>query len=331
MNKLSVLFLSGIFFLILNFRIEAATVRAIQSGDWSDSGIWQSGLMPSAGDSVIISAGKRVEVTSTLDYSSSPLPMRFNILGELVFQTGKKLYLPAGSYIVIQTGANITPGTGGGNSNLINIGGTIVWLASQGTLGGFIVLSGGVLPVEMMYFNAEYTKKQTVILNWETSAEVNNDYFNVERSLEGSAYKTVGRVKGHGTSSTGFKYYFEDMNPGKDIIYFRLKQVDFNGDFKYSQTVICRPQSKGKNILVYPNPSSDGTILVELNGYDTSVDVNVIIYNSKGEIIINRSIDAIPGSRKITVTQPGDELAKGMYHLVFVIEEEIFRQPVMVW
>jgi len=326
-----VLFLSGIFLLIINYRVDGATVRAIQSGDWSDSGIWQSGLMPAAGDSVIINAGKRVEVTSTLDFSGSPLPMRFNIMGELVFQTGKKLYLPAGSYIVIQTGATITPGSGGGNSNLINIGGYIVWLASQGTLGGYVVLSGGVLPVEMMYFNAEFTRKHTVALNWETSSEVNNDYFDVERSLSGSAYETIGRVKGHGTSSTGFKYFFEDTDPGDDALYYRLKQVDFNGDFKYSQTVICRPEHQGRNILVYPNPSSDGTILLELNGFDKGAEVNVIIYNSKGEIIINRSIETISGSRKITVTRSTDELAKGMYHLVFVIDEEIYRQPVMVW
>src|ERR1041385_9231891 len=99
------------------------------------------------------------------------------------------------------------------------------------------------------------TGHDAVELVWTTASEINNDYFSVERSEDAISYQVVGTVKGAGNSTQELYYSLKDQSPVRGINYYRLKQTDFDGHFKYSE--VCSVSAQPVNgIKVYPNPAS---------------------------------------------------------------------------
>ena len=92
---------------------------------------------------------------------------------------------------------------------------------------------GAVLPVELAKFNVKKTE-QSVMLSWATASEKNNDHFDIQKSINGTQFQTIGQVKGSGTNLSGAIYNFEDKNPSVGIAYYRLKQVDIDGKYAYT-------------------------------------------------------------------------------------------------
>ena len=90
-----------------------------------------------------------------------------------------------------------------------------------------------ILPIVLTEFTAELIDAD-VILNWITASEVNNDYFTIERSMDGSIWNAIGQVNGAGSSSTVNHYDFTDKDAPGMVLYYRLKQTDFNGNYEYS-------------------------------------------------------------------------------------------------
>lgn len=93
------------------------------------------------------------------------------------------------------------------------------------------------LPVELISFEANCSNT-FVNLDWITASETNNDYFIIEKSNDGINFETIGYEEGMGTINTNSNYHFIDYKPFVGINYYRLKQVDFNGDFAYSDVVV---------------------------------------------------------------------------------------------
>jgi hypothetical protein len=114
----------------------------------------------------------------------------------------------------------------------------------------------GGFPVEWLSFEAE-SWGQEVRLRWTTASELNNDYFAVERSLDGLSWEQLGRVAGAGTSSEAQLYEYRDRVPHAVGSYYRLKQVDFDGQFSFSAVVRWASQAQEFGWQVYPNPVQD--------------------------------------------------------------------------
>jgi len=122
------------------------------------------------------------------------------------------------------------------------------------------------LPVELLSFTAalENTK---VSLKWQTATEINNDYFVVERSQDGVSFSGISKVKGAGNSLQLNTYSQLDAAPLKGVAYYRLKQVDINGDFTYSKIVAVNNKAGiiAQQLAAYPNPTSNKVTLVISN------------------------------------------------------------------
>lgn len=103
------------------------------------------------------------------------------------------------------------------------------------------------LPVELAKFWGEYDDGN--VLRWVTASEVNNDYFNVERSFDGVNWEIVGTVDGAGNSSEAIDYEYVDRNPNPQISYYRLVQVDYDRQYKYSDVVSIVPPKKPRQLL----------------------------------------------------------------------------------
>jgi hypothetical protein len=123
--------------------------------------------------------------------------------------------------------------------------------------GNLIEDNVSMLPIELLNFNAVYNGK-IVNIDWSTASEINNDFFTVERTKDGADFTTVAVVKGAGTSNSLLNYNTVDDNPLSGVSYYRLKQTDYDGKYKYSKMVAVNVQSNSTLQIVALNPAGKG-------------------------------------------------------------------------
>jgi hypothetical protein len=141
-----------------------------------------------------------------------------------------------------------------------------------------------IVPVELTSFTAVSQNRQ-VTLNWATATEINNNGFEVQRSIANSEFVTIGFVRGNGTTTTASEYTYIDKNLLDASYSYRLKQIDYNGNYEYSDAVEVEVRSLDSYSLEqnYPNPFNPVTKI----GYVISekTNVKVTIMNALGEEI----------------------------------------------
>ena len=131
---------------------------------------------------------------------------------------------------------------------------------------GFKIYQNGVeytgpTPVELVSFNAK-VRNNVVLLDWRTATEVNNYGFEVERSFDSKNWAKVGFVNGHGNSNSPKEYFFEDSKLSHSLYQYRLRQVDNDGSFAFSNIVSVSLNQVPDNFALnqnYPNPFNPGT------------------------------------------------------------------------
>ena len=165
----------------------------------------------------------------------------------------------------------------------------IIGLSSLATLHVF-----SIPPVDLLFFNVTQ-QGNTVLLEWETNSEVNNDLFTIERSLDGLTFNEIDTVSGSGTTVTSMSY---SLIPGpftiSTIYYYRLRQTDFDASFDtFSMVSIQFVTSINQttkapmitNVTVYPNPLSDkGRITIESPAHS---EFNVKIFGILGNEVVS--------------------------------------------
>jgi hypothetical protein len=164
------------------------------------------------------------------------------------------------------------------------------------------------LPVEFLEVTAKVDKDH-VNVSWSTASETNNNYFTVERSVDGMNFKPLGNVKGAGNSNTVLSYNYTDNNPATGVSYYRIKQTDFNGNFKYSEIVYIKYLTSGLVYSIYPNPVKSGGDLMIVPGNSTEESYSVSIYSSFGQKISDYSCN---GVFSIPIE---NSLGKGIYYV----------------
>ena len=143
------------------------------------------------------------------------------------------------------------------------------------------------LPVGLISFSGKCVN-YSVLLKWTTVSETNNDYFTIEQSEDAINFIEKGKVKGAGNSTHAINYSFIDEVSIKDIIYYKLKQTDFDGNYTDSKIVeVAKCKNNGSNMIVFPNPTQ-GNINLVINGDEETV-YSIEIYNTIGEQIYNSS------------------------------------------
>lgn len=190
------------------------------------------------------------------------------------------------------------------------------------------------LPVEFTKFTASLNENKTVKLNWTTASEKNNDYFLIEKSTNGLNFSEIGKKKGAGNSSAIKNYEFTDENPFKGVSYYRIKQIDFDGKFDYSEVVSVSYQknSDGSCVLkVFPNPCP-GKCNVTLSDCRENENSGIIIEivdalgNKIQQYLPYRNSD---GSFNFYLDEM-NLLAPGIYVVKAVSEKENYNKKVIV-
>ncbi len=260
------------FVILAGAGLRATTCTAISNGNWTDPATWSCGRPPATGDTIWIPLGFTVNVDIN---SPTYEDMLVVVDGILNFENGMKLNICPGGVYVSETGWL----TGGTPGSKINICGSTVW-NGPGPTGGPLTFGSVTLPVELITFTGELNSDNQVLLSWRTATEKNNDFFTVERSVNGLTFEAIGTVSGNGTSSQPHDYTFTDPSPAEGTNYYRLRQTDFNGRSEtFNIVAVDYITDEGECVLsVHPNPcveqciinfsgcpsDKDGTILVEM-------------------------------------------------------------------
>ncbi|MBK8827105.1 MAG: T9SS type A sorting domain-containing protein [Saprospiraceae bacterium] len=188
------------------------------------------------------------------------------------------------------------------------------------------------LPVSLSTFTGRWNESRDVNeLNWVTMSEVNNDYFELERSFKGSAFEKVGRISGQGNSNKEVRYAMDDEDISRNGIYtYRLRQVDFDGRESYSSIVEIKVDRKlsGGNVRVYPNPTR-GAYYIEIEATEGQ-KVMADIYDSTGKLISEKIIDKVSQGEILQYQNEGFNLEKGIYYIVINVDGVITSKPLIV-
>ncbi|MCO6495617.1 MAG: T9SS type A sorting domain-containing protein, partial [Bacteroidetes bacterium] len=144
---------------------------------------------------------------------------------------------------------------------------------------GFGGGSPNPLPITLSYFNAKLNNDESVVhLSWTTVSEINNDYFEVQKSIDGITWNTISIIDGAGNSQQENQYSTIDKYPNEGINYYRLKQVDFNGEYTLSSisNVILSRKTDFNAIKIFPNPTQGVVNITNLQADHSSIVVMTI-------------------------------------------------------
>jgi hypothetical protein len=189
----------------------------------------------------------------------------------------------------------------------------------------------GTVPITLTMFKAENINT-TNRLTWNTFTEINNAYFEIQKSNDGLVFEAIAAVNSqsmNGNSTTPLNYQFIDKKPFEKITYYRLKQVDKNGKFSYSNIISVKSTNKNiGSINVYPNPIVGKEINVNLSSLQKG-NYNLTITNAIGQIVSSKQI-AIQNSNETNKIVIANNFTAGCYFIKITGNNSDLLQQIII-
>lgn len=175
---------------------------------------------------------------------------------------------------------------GSGNLGVITGVGTVTASAVSAFSPYVLTRASLPLPIELISFTGT-DKGNYNLLEWVTATELNNDFYTLEKSVDGANWATLSIVDGAGNSTSTLNYASNDQAPYTPITYYRLKQTDFNGTYKYSQIVAISKSNANasQNFNAYYDSEN---IAIAVDSKETGL---LKIFNSMGQLIFTKIIN----------------------------------------
>lgn len=170
------------------------------------------------------------------------------------------------------------------------------------------------LPIEMTASLRVYLDEKAAILSWRTDTETNNAGFEIQRGKDGISWERIGWQVGQGTTTSPHSYIYKDTKPLLGTSYYRLKQVDFDGNFEYSSAVSLRYIPTV--VEISPNPVKG---IFQVNGISQGT---YQIQDAKGRIIQS-------GNMKNNLSIDISQEAKGVYFISIHAENEVITRRII--
>ena len=186
---------------------------------------------------------------------------------------------------------------------------------------------GGGLPVTWYDFQVHYHNNSN-LLEWFTASELKNDYFEIQRSEDGINFKAIGRKEGSGTTNFLIRYSYSDDDIRENTgYYYRVRQVDFDGEENFSKILYIKSLYKNTHLIVYPNPVIRGdAILFDVENIRSGTEVSLLSVN--GQMVYNRKISE---SSRYHGRIPTENLANGIYFLELYGNDFVQRIKIIVY
>lgn len=146
--------------------------------------------------------------------------------------------------------------------------------------------SGGPLPVTGLELTAQRISNDQAKLFWKTYTEINNKGFDVERTFDvNAAFTAIHFVNGSNYSYSEKLYELMDDNRYQGTSYYRLKQINFDGSYSYSNIASVKGFTTALEIKPYPNPASASNINFEIKGLKAGTIFGIVIHNNLGKLV----------------------------------------------
>jgi hypothetical protein len=336
--------------------------NTIADGDWNTTTVWDTGTIPptnQTGGNDDITIDHNITLTGNLDVKSGTV-ITINV-GDTLTINGDVEFNNGCTFIV--NGVLIINGnvTNNNNSDGVSINGSIVidgdydgGNGSDLTGTGDMDITGSVstdgdatvfgsdsdcvtdcdnsadspLPIDLLWFVARYDNEK-VLIEWATSSEINNDYFEVYKMVNDSEWELLDTQSGAGNSSTTIMYSMVDYKSNYGHNYYKLAQVDFDGSREeFNVVTVYNPYDlQAKGIKIYPNPvSSDGDINVELVGF-TRQEILIVVMDVTGKIFYEKAILTHDGKNIIVIDS---KLDPGTYLIVGSEKNELYKKRLII-
>jgi hypothetical protein len=175
------------------------------------------------------------------------------------------------------------------------------------------------LDVKMISFDAKGMNNKTAYLKWQTTAEENFDRFEVERSANGSQWVSAGVVKSKGTGTSSINNYsFTDLQPYRGQTFYRLKLIDANGQFQYSEIRSVTFKDFVEQFTISPNPARDKAVVtMQAN---SSFTATLLVTDFTGRTVRKQAVQLNPGINRVEIVNAAS-LQNGMYVVQLVSGE----------
>jgi hypothetical protein len=215
-----------------------------------------------------------------------------------------------------------------GTDNPDTIEARIFHKPDNSSLGWVIYSNYIVLPIELTKFAAT-ANNNSVLLTWQTSLESNSDYFEIERSYNGDSFYSIGKVAASNTMSAVRSYSFTDVDASGDKIYYRIKLVDKDNKFKYSEVLSVRLHGAANTwkVKLYPTVlKSEQSLTTEIQS-DKPQKIAIQFLSAEGKRLTETSKVLVAGNNKFIVS-PNPTLPAGLIYVRFVGEG--FQQTIAI-
>jgi hypothetical protein len=184
-----------------------------------------------------------------------------------------------------------------------------------------------LLPVELTYFTL-IKKNKSLELQWQTSSELNNEKFEIEMSQDGRSFQKLGEVKGNGTTQITQNYSFKIDQPPYGVSYYRLKQMDFDGQFEYSDIVNANFEKISQSIgKIFPNPSRSGLVNLDLTVEESKV-ISISVVDLSGKILEDQVRQLEKGDHQLNFDF--SSFPEGIYMIRFSTDESITTRKLIL-
>jgi hypothetical protein len=153
------------------------------------------------------------------------------------------------------------------------------------------------------------------ILEWVTASETNNDFFTLQRSADGFSFTDISTIDGAGNSNQLNNYQFIDQYPPIGVSYYRLKQVDYNGNSSYAPNLVALDVLQKTGFKIHPNPASDDIIITASNYKEEYI--TLIFKDMVGNSVMKKTmikLDKNSNSANVNIS----DLAPGIYMVTFI-------------
>lgn len=143
------------------------------------------------------------------------------------------------------------------------------------------IVSGelSLLPIELLYLTGK-VQNQAALIEWATATELQNNGFEIEKSMDAVSFETIGFVAGNGTTTANQYYSFEDRSFDQ-LAYYRLRQIDEDGHSEYTEIIFLSEKTSSFDINVYPNPAADFVYIQPVSAVNGPVSFRIVSTDGK--------------------------------------------------
>lgn len=271
------------------------------------------------GSIVTVSTGSAIIINGNLDNQNNSNQIVFNgtlsVNGNFTGGTGSTL---SGTGSMTTTGTATTTGTG-----------SVFGSVGDCAVGPCVASVAAPLPIELLSFEAEPNGK-VIELKWTTASEINNDYFSIEKTLDGSNFETIEKVNGAGNTSSVSNYSTTDAHPYDGVSYYRLRQTDYNGSFTLSNLVAIEFKNNLEfSFNAFPNPNDGSLINLDLTAAKGD-QVLVVVYDAIGKESYSKVIVTEDNGKQVYAIDPSQKLTPGIYLITGTNNQELFSKKLIV-